>query len=251
MKVVCVANQKGGVGKTALAFNLAASLALEGKQVLMIDLDALGSLTKSNGYNPENFESTIYNVMQDPKAIPESIYETSVENLSILPASLLLDSLEIQLLNKKDRYNRLKKALEVVKGVFDVVLLDCSPSLNTFTINALVASDYIIVPAETKFQSDFALDVFLSTFSTIKEVKNPDLKMLGVVATMYNCQANEDKEVLQSLQQNNILLGIVKRTTAVSSAVKKGLPCVVANKRTVVAKEYRTITTKIMNLMGV
>ena len=96
-------------------------------------------------------------------------------------------------MSKKDKHDRLKKALDKVKSLFDYIILDCTPSLSTFTINALVVADYLLVPAETKYQSDFSLDVFLSSFETIKEMKNPNLKLLGVVATMFNCQANEDR----------------------------------------------------------
>ena len=126
-----------------------------------------------------------------------------------------------------------------------------SPALNVFSVSALSAADYLLVPAETKYQSDFSLDVFLTTYETIKEVRNPNIHLLGVVATMYNCQANEDKEVLQTLKEKVDVLGIIKRTTAVSSAVKKGLPCVIANRRTVVAKEFREITRTVMCQMEV
>lgn len=102
------------------------------------------------------------------------------------------------------------------------------------------------MPAETKYQSDFSLSVFLSTFETMRELRNPDLKVLGIVATMFNCQANEDKEILNNLQTLYEVLGVIKRTTAVSSSVKEGKPCVVARKRTVVAKEYRSIAKKII-----
>ena len=251
--IIVVANQKGGVGKTALSNNLAASLALEGKQVVVVDLDPLCTLTKANGYDPTNFETSIATVIEKPNMVGQCVYETDIEGLSIIPASPMLDALEISLINKKDRYDRLKKGLEKLKTIFDYVVIDCTPSLNTFSINALVVADYLLVPAETKYQSDFSLDVFLTTFETMKSVRNPDLKLLGIVATMYNCQANEDKEVLEQLKETHSdkLLGIIKRTTAVSSSVKQGKPCVIANRRTVVAKEYREIARKVMKMVEV
>ena len=250
-QIICVANQKGGVGKTALANNVAASLALEGKKVLVVDLDPLCTLTKANGYDISKFDSTVATIFENPQMVGHSIYESDIEGLSFIPASPMLDALELTLINKKDKYGRLKKALERVKPIFDYIVLDCTPSLSTYTINALVSADYIIVPAETKYQSDFSLEVFLSTFETMKNTLNPDLKLLGIVATMFNCQANEDKEILNNLQSKYDLLGVIKRTTAVSSSVKQGKPCVVANRRTVVAQEYREITRKIMKKMEV
>ena len=250
-KIICVANQKGGVGKTTLASNLGASLALEGKSTLLIDLDSLCSLTKAQGYNPDDFDSSIITVFENVKNVPQCIYETGVDNLSIIPSSPMLDVAETSYINKKDKFDRLKKALEIVKPIFEYIVIDTSPTLNLYTINALAASDCIVIPAETKYQSMFSLEVFISSIEAMKEMKNPDLKLLGVVATMYNCQANEDKEVLTELEEQQDILGIIKRTTAASSAVKKGLPCVVANKRTVVAQEYREITKRIMKLLEV
>lgn len=248
-KVLCVANQKGGVGKTATALNVAASLALEGKQVLVVDLDGLCSLTKALGYDPTSFDSSVVSAIEKPDMVADALYGTDVENLNLLPSSPMLDSMEVSLLNKKDKYDRLKKCLDKVKSAFEYIVIDCAPALNTFFINALSAADFVVVPAETKFQSQFSLDVFLSTYETFKELRNPGLKLLGVIPTMFNCQANEDKEVLQILTESNTILGIIKRTTAVSSSVKKGLPCVVANRRTVVAKEYREITKKLIIAM--
>lgn len=250
-QIICTANQKGGVGKTALTNNLAASLALEGKRVLVVDLDPLCTLTKSNGYDISKFDTSVATIFESPQMVGHAIYESDIEGLSFIPASPMLDALELSLINKKDKYSRLKKALDKVRPIFDYIVLDCTPSLSTYTINALVSADYIVVPAETKYQSDFSLEVFLSTFETMKSTLNPTLKLLGIVATMYNCQANEDKEILHELQSKYEVLGVIKRTTAVSSSVKQGKPCVVANRRTVVAQEYREIARKIMKKLEV
>lgn len=250
-KVISVVNQKGGVGKTATALNLAASFALEGKQTLVVDLDGLCSLTKALGYDPTNFDCSVASIIEKPNMVAQSIYGTDIENLSLMPSSPLLDTLELSILNRKDRYDLLKKGLERVKPAFEYIVVDCAPALNTMFVNALTASDFVVVPAETKFQSNLAFEVFLSTFQTFREMKNPHVKILGVIPTMYNCQANEDKTVLQELQEKTNVLGVIKRTTAVSSSVAKGMPCVIANRRTVVAKEYREITKKILNMMEV
>ena len=246
--VIVVANQKGGVGKTASASNLSATLAYHHhKNVLMIDLDGLASLTKAFGYDPDNFDSSIVTAIENPNSTPNCIYQTDIEGLSIIPSHPMLDTLELSLLNKKDKYDRLTKAIKRIEVAFDYIIIDAAPSLNTFFINALCAASYVIIPAETKIQSNFALEVFSSSLETMKELKNQDLKVLGVIATMYNCQANEDKAVLAEMQANYDMLGVIKRTTAVSSAVKEGLPCVITNRRSVASKEYIAIGNKIVN----
>lgn len=250
-KVICIATQKGGVGKTSVTCNLGAALTLEGKSVLLIDLDAQCSLTMSLGFNPNDFETSSVTALDTPDKSPMCIYETDIEGLSIIPASPMLSTLEMNLYNKKENNTRLKKALEKAKEIFDYVLIDCSPSLSLTTINALIASDYVVIPAETKISSSYSLSTFISTVNTIKEVMNKNIEILGVVATMYYCQAKEDKSVLEDLQDNYDMLGVIRRTTAVSSAFSSGKPCVLTSKRSLAAQEFKEIAKKIINKVEV
>ncbi len=250
-KIICIANQKGGVGKTSITSNLGAVLTLEGKTVLLIDLDSQASLTMSFGFNPENFETSSVTVLDAPFKTPMCIYETDIEGLSLIPANPMLSTLEMSLYNKKDNYSRLKKALEKVKEIFDYIIIDCSPALSLSTINALVAADYVIIPAETKISSMFSLNTFIATVNTIKEVMNKNISILGVIATMYYCQAKEDNEILSLLQENQHVLGVIRRTTAVSSAFSIGKPCVLTNRRSLATKEFKEIAKKIIRKLEV
>ena len=246
-KIICIANQKGGVGKSSVTCNLGAALTLEGKSILLIDMDSQCSLTMSLGYQPENFETSSVTILDAPTKCPMCIYETDIECLSIIPASPMLSTLEMSLYNKKDNNLRLKKALEKVKEIFDYILIDCSPALSLSTINGLIAADYVLIPAETKISSNFSLNTFITTVNTVKEVMNSNIEILGVIATMYYCQANEDKEVLKDLQENYEVLGVIRRTTAVSSAFSSGKPCVLTSRRSLATKEFKEIAKKIID----
>lgn len=245
-KIICVSNQKGGVGKTAVTVNIGAALALKGKSVLVVDLDSQGSLTTSLGYNPLNFESSVVTVLNHPKAVSACIYETDIENLSIMPASSMLSAVEMTLYSKKNGNYRLKEGLDLVRPLFDYILIDTSPVLSPSTINALIASDYVIVPAETKVSSNLGFQQFITTIQTVQSTINQGLELLGIIATMFNVQANEDKEVLCELKEGFNVLGVIRRTTAVSSAVKKGLPCVLTSKRSMASFEFKEIANKII-----
>ncbi len=250
-KIICVANQKGGVGKSSVTCNLGTALSLEGKSVLLIDMDSQASLTMSLGFNPESFETSSVTVLDTPSKAPLCIYETDIEGLSIIPSSSMLSTLEMSLYNKKDNNLRLKKALEKVKEIFDYILIDCSPALSLSTINGLVAADYVLIPTETKISSNFSLNTFISTVNTVKSVMNENIEILGVIATMYYCQANEDKEVLHHLEENYEVLGVIRRTTAVSSAFGLGKPCVLTSRRSLATKEFKNITKRIIEKVEV
>lgn len=250
-KIICIANQKGGVGKTSVTSNIAVALTLQGKKVLMVDLDSQCSLTMSFGYDPESFETSAVSMLENPKVAPMCIYETDIEGLSFIPSSAMLSTAELLLSKKSDSNTRLKKGLEIVSKLFDYILIDCSPSLAPSTLNALVATDYVLIPAETKTSSNYSLNVFITTINAIKANINDKLEILGVVATMYNCQANEDKQILAELQDTYEVLGIIKRTTAVSSAFSKGKPSVLTSRRSVTTQEFKGIADKIIKKVEV
>lgn len=250
-KIICIANQKGGVGKTATTANIATALTLQGKKVLIVDLDSQCSLTMSFGYNPEDFETSSVTILENPKISPTCIYETDIDGLSLIPASAMLSTAELLLSKKQDSNLRLKKGLEIVEKLFDYIIIDCSPSLSPTTLNALTAADYVLIPAETKTSSNYSLNVFITTINAIKANINERLEILGVIATMYNCQANEDKSILQDLKDNYEVLGVIKRTTAVSSAFSKGKPSILTSRRSVTTQEFKDITNKIIKKVEV
>ncbi|MEG1723786.1 MAG: AAA family ATPase [Anaerovoracaceae bacterium] len=248
-KILVIENHKGGVGKTNLVSNLSAALALMGKTVLMVDLDDLCSLTTSFGYDPKSFEFSSASVLQNPASVIKSIYETDIKGLSLMPCSTLMSWVVMELTTKKDKMTRLQKALFKVKDLFDYIIIDCSPALVYSTINALVAADYLLIPTETKTQSHLTLPLCLETYNTIRSTTNPNLKFLGVVATLFCCQAREDKEILTELGNTYDLLGVIKRSASASKGVKDGEPCVVGQRKTVVAREYMRIADVLMQKM--
>ena len=245
-KIICVSNQKGGVGKTAVTVNIGVALALQGKSVLLVDLDSQGSLTTSLGYNPLNFENSTVTVLSHPKAVASCVYETDIQGLSLIPASSMLSSVVMTLHNKKNSNYQLKWGLDIVRPLFDYILIDTSPVLSPSTLNALIASNFVLVPAETKISSNFGLQMFVSTIQTIQATLNPKLELLGIVATMFNIKASEDKAVLRELKEGYDVLGVIRRATAVSSAVAKGLPCVLVSKRSMATLEFQSIAKKII-----
>lgn len=253
-KVIAIANQKGGVGKTTAVMNLGVSLAQLGKRLCLVDSDPQASLTQACGMNPLQFETNILTCFgNDPTAIVDAVYSLGVDNLSldIIPSSPMLSGVELSLVQARNRERKLEKALKYIKDAYDYILIDCQPALSLLTINSLTVADFIIIPAETSRLSHFAMELFTTTVEDIHSELNENLEILGVIATMYDGRATEDREVLAELSENYNLLGIIKRTTIAKKFVKSGSCAVLGMPNSAISIEYKKIAKTIIEKAGV
>ena len=242
--IYSIMNQKGGVAKTTSTFNIGAILAEKGKRVLLVDLDPQHSLTIALGIDDELTKS-IYNVICEKEDINNVILEVS-ENLYIAPSNLELSIAELQLVSMMARESILKKALDKVKDNYDIILIDCPPSLSLLTVNALVASNEVIVPTATDYLSYKVLELLIDTINNVKENLNEDLKIKGVIATMYDKRTKHANEVLEALNDEFNVLGIVKISVAAKDSVLANEPLISFAKSNDITKEYIKIAEELL-----
>ena len=249
-RIIAIANQKGGVGKTTTAINLSACLAEVGQKVLTIDLDPQGNTTSGLGIEKNSVENTVYELILGENEIGEVILETSFENLSVIASNVNLAAAEIELIGIQEKEYILKRAVEEVKDNYDFVIIDCPPSLNMLTINAMTTADTVLVPIQCEYYALEGLSQLLHTVNLVKKRLNPNLEMEGVVFTMYDARTNLSLQVVENVKSNlkqTIYKTIIPRNVRLAEAPSHGLPINVYDSRSAGAESYRLLAQEVIH----
>lgn len=224
-KIIAIANQKGGVGKTTTSINLAASLGVLEKKVLLIDADPQANATSGIGIDVESIEIGTYQLLEHSSTAREAIIKTSTPNLDIIPSHIDLVAIEIELVDKEAREYMLKKALVDIKNDYDFILIDCAPSLGLLTLNALTAADAVIIPIQCEYFALEGLGKLLNTIKSVQKIHNPELDIEGLLLTMYDARLRLSNQVVEEVQKhfnNMVFQTIIQRNVKLSEAPSYG-----------------------------
>ena len=249
-KIISVANQKGGVGKTTTAVSLSASLAKKGKKVLVIDADPQGNATSAVGVDKE-CETSIYDVLVNEVEVDKVMQDTSIKNLKVCPSNINLAGAEVELVSMVSREQRLKEQLEKIKDDFDYIIIDCPPSLGLITLNAFTASDSVLIPVQCEYFALEGLGQLINTINLVKKHLNKSLVIEGAVLTMYDIRTNLANQVVKEVKkyfENKVYKTVIPRNVKLSEAPSYGMPIVTYDPRSKGAKAYEKLTKEFLKI---
>lgn len=249
-RTIVIANQKGGVGKTTTAINLSASLAELGQKVLVVDMDPQGNTTSGLGVEKDEKEYTVYELLLGECSIEDCLTESVCENLTVVPSNINLSAAEIELIGTEDKEFILRDAVSSIKNNYDFILIDCPPSLNVLTINAMCTADTVLVPIQCEYYALEGLSQLMHTIELVRERLNPNLEIEGVVFTMYDARTNLSLEVVENVKSNlnqNIYKTIIPRNVRLAEAPSYGLPITKYDARSSGAESYRLLAEEVIH----
>ena len=248
-RIIAIANQKGGVGKTTTAINLSACLAEAGQRVLVIDIDPQGNTTSGLGVMKDEIENTVYEVMLQEIGMEDAIIKGVFDNLDIVPSNVNLAGAEIDLIDAEDREYILKNEIGKIKSRYDYIILDCPPSLSMLTVNAMTAANTVLVPIQCEYYALEGLTQLIHTINLVKKKLNPELELEGVVFTMYDSRTNLSLQVVENVKDNlnqTIYKTIIPRNIRLAEAPSHGLPINIYDSKSAGAESYRMLAQEVM-----
>ena len=249
-RIIAIANQKGGVGKTTTAINLSASLASLGKKVLAIDMDPQGNMSSGLGIDKNEVEKTVYDLIIENIGIEECICEEVIENLDVLPSNIDLSAAEIELIGVDNKEYILRDEVNKVKEKYDFIIIDCPPALSMLTINAITTSDSVLVPIQCEYYALEGLSQLIHTIELVQERLNPELEIEGVVFTMYDARTNLSLQVVENVKDNlnqNIYKTIIPRNVRLAEAPSYGMPINLYDPKSKGTESYLLLAEEVIN----
>ena len=249
-RIIAIANQKGGVGKTTTSINLSSCIAAKGKKVLVIDMDPQGNTTSGYGIEKNELENTIYELIMGDCTVEDCILKEILPNVSVLPSDVNLAAAEIELIGVNDKDFILKNEIDWVKDNYDFIIIDCPPSLNLLTVNAMTTADSVLVPIQCEYYALEGLSQLIHTVNLVKERLNPDLDMDGVVFTMYDSRTNLSNQVVDNVKSNlkqKVYDTLIPRNIRLAEAPSYGQPINVYDPKSAGAESYMALAEEVIN----
>ena len=252
-RIIAIANQKGGVGKTTTAINLSACLAESEKKVLAIDLDPQGNTTSGLGVNKNEQENTTYEILIGQCSVEECIIKEVIPNLDILPSNINLSGAEIELIGIGKKEFILKEEIDRIRDQYDFIIIDCPPSLNMLTVNAMTTADTVLVPIQCEYYVLEGLSQLIHTINLVKQRLNPELELEGVVFTMYDARTNLSLQVVENVKnslKNTVYKTIIPRNVRLAEAPSHGMPITLYDPKSAGAESYRLLAEEVIQRSG-